>query len=401
MGRRYRFLLVGLIAATLVGLLSLSLPAIEAQQCTVRTDWPTYTVQRGDTLGRIARRYNTTVQTLAQANCLTNINRIFGGQQLRVPPTGGATITPRPGVTVTPAPVGRPTLPEMPQGTYTVGVTSMSFELGFMVWNSTTGSIWVFYQTSSGATSGTVANYPLSLYGGLSIPRRPDLIAPPGRALPTNGFARVWYNFNDVCTRLGFATSPEQGYQMLLQNVGNGQYFVMTTALNSYLQVNPNGTWSLAVTAPPTSTPAPTLVTPSATPIPPTPIVTDGFITSDTATTYQAFQNGFMTWTAGTGEVRVFFGTNGGDILVFGVNQYGNLPIDASAAPPGFIKPANGFGKVWSNFAIIRNTLGWATGSEVGYLSRTLQRQDGRVFSFTLPDGRVIMWNNGSVWSFG
>ncbi|HQA67535.1 MAG TPA: LysM peptidoglycan-binding domain-containing protein, partial [Aggregatilineales bacterium] len=35
-------------------------------------DTTTYTVQRGDTLGGIARRYNTTVATLVQLNGLTN-----------------------------------------------------------------------------------------------------------------------------------------------------------------------------------------------------------------------------------------------------------------------------------------------------------------------------------------
>lgn len=53
--------------------------------CQIRTDWQTYTVVRGDTLGQIARRANTTVALLTQANCLANANTIFVGQQLRVP----------------------------------------------------------------------------------------------------------------------------------------------------------------------------------------------------------------------------------------------------------------------------------------------------------------------------
>jgi LysM repeat protein len=53
--------------------------------CVLRTEWPTYTVVRGDTLGQIARRGNTTVAILTQANCLPNANTIFVGQKLYVP----------------------------------------------------------------------------------------------------------------------------------------------------------------------------------------------------------------------------------------------------------------------------------------------------------------------------
>ena len=51
----------------------------------------TYTVAPGDNLSNIARRFNTTVGTLVQLNGIANPNRIFVGQQLRLPgATGGA-----------------------------------------------------------------------------------------------------------------------------------------------------------------------------------------------------------------------------------------------------------------------------------------------------------------------
>lgn len=53
--------------------------------CAVRTDWPVYVVQRGDTLNQIARRVGSTVAELAQGNCMNNINIIEVGRQLRVP----------------------------------------------------------------------------------------------------------------------------------------------------------------------------------------------------------------------------------------------------------------------------------------------------------------------------
>lgn len=52
-----------------------------------------YVVVRGDTLGRIAQRFGSTVSAIAQANGITNINLIFVGQTLRIP-TGGVVIVP-------------------------------------------------------------------------------------------------------------------------------------------------------------------------------------------------------------------------------------------------------------------------------------------------------------------
>src|SRR5690606_28378198 len=52
----------------------------------------TYTVVRGDTLGRIAARFGTTVSAIASANGITNINLIFVGQVLQIP--GGSTTPP-------------------------------------------------------------------------------------------------------------------------------------------------------------------------------------------------------------------------------------------------------------------------------------------------------------------
>lgn len=65
--------------------------------CTVRTDWFTYVVVAGDTLGKIAGRTNSSTSQLAQANCLSNVNVITVGQVLRVPripATNTPTITP-------------------------------------------------------------------------------------------------------------------------------------------------------------------------------------------------------------------------------------------------------------------------------------------------------------------
>lgn len=44
-----------------------------------------YTVQRGDTLSSIARRFGVTVSEIVQANCICNPNLIFVGQRLVIP----------------------------------------------------------------------------------------------------------------------------------------------------------------------------------------------------------------------------------------------------------------------------------------------------------------------------
>lgn len=74
-----------------------------------------YVVQQGDTLYRIATRFGTNWQTLAQWNGLTDANAIEVGQSLRVvPPAGGAASAPAPGpgaaqaYPVAPAPATHP-----------------------------------------------------------------------------------------------------------------------------------------------------------------------------------------------------------------------------------------------------------------------------------------------------
>ncbi len=64
--------------------------------CVPQTNWPTYTVVRGDTLGDIARRGNTTIAALTQANCLANANNIIVGQKLYVPNAIATPVPPTP-----------------------------------------------------------------------------------------------------------------------------------------------------------------------------------------------------------------------------------------------------------------------------------------------------------------
>lgn len=74
-----------------------------------------YTVQQGDTLFSIARRFNVSLTTLAALNNITNTNQIFAGQVLVIP-APGTVVTPPP-VVVTPPPV---VVTPVPQRTHTV-----------------------------------------------------------------------------------------------------------------------------------------------------------------------------------------------------------------------------------------------------------------------------------------
>ena len=56
----------------------------------------THTVSRGETLAGIAARYGTTTRALAQANGITNPNRIYAGTRLTVPAPSGAPTAPAP-----------------------------------------------------------------------------------------------------------------------------------------------------------------------------------------------------------------------------------------------------------------------------------------------------------------
>ncbi len=72
-------------------------------------EYGTHVVRNGDTLGRIASRYGTSVESIMRANNLRSANKIWPGQRLKVPGRGGA-----------PAEPAGPTPAARSQGTHTV-----------------------------------------------------------------------------------------------------------------------------------------------------------------------------------------------------------------------------------------------------------------------------------------
>ncbi len=78
---------MGLVLLLVCGLMVTALPTVARASSAAAPVSSTayYTVQPGDTLTAIARRYGVSVQALALANGLANANRIYTGQRLLIP----------------------------------------------------------------------------------------------------------------------------------------------------------------------------------------------------------------------------------------------------------------------------------------------------------------------------
>ncbi|MDX1995931.1 MAG: LysM domain-containing protein [bacterium] len=343
------------LVALLAGIFGVSPAAAQSpdsvQQfgCNIRTDWPTYSVVRGDSVSRIARRFGTTTRVLIDANCLANANRIYVGQLLRVPATGGI---PTPG----------------PISNFNVGVSYQQFENGFMIWRSDNGLIWVF------GNNGQLLTYPLSGYGWRYADRS-VVFPPPNRYAPNNGFLKVWYNFAQVRSLIGWATTPtESGHLMNIRTVGDATSQTVVISLPDGRSANlyySNWNYTDGSTNP---------------------------ITWSTGASYQQFENGYMLWRAVDGQIWVLSGLNGGSFQSFSVSQYAwlpLLPLGISDVPPaGGQAPINGFGKVWRNFPEIRRLLGWATTGEGGFTMNGTTTSPTS-FTFNLHDNRAVRVSTG------
>jgi LysM repeat protein len=84
-----RFLRVAIAIAVLALVFGSGIGSAKAQGSSV------YIVQYGDTLSGIAWRYGTTVQAIAALNSIANPSRIYAGQRLVIPATGGPVVTGR------------------------------------------------------------------------------------------------------------------------------------------------------------------------------------------------------------------------------------------------------------------------------------------------------------------
>jgi LysM repeat protein len=106
----------------------------------------TYTVQAGDTMFSLARRFNTTVATLAQLNNIVNPSLIFPGQTLRVPGAGQPPVTPTPIPVATKSPTAVPPAPR--PGTHVVQPGENLFRISLrynLTWDVLARANGIFY----------------------------------------------------------------------------------------------------------------------------------------------------------------------------------------------------------------------------------------------------------------
>jgi LysM repeat protein len=209
-----------------------------------------YTVQTGDTLYRIALKYQLSVEALKAANGLSG-DLIYAGQVLTIPgaaePVAGAgpvaTAAVSPGLpTAEPSPVATglaptaclpwffsnppPACPTTAPVHYTGA--AQQFEHGFILWTAQPDKFYIFVDAEK-IHAFLLVSAPYTFQNGATVEDAP----PPGRYVPTSGFGKIWreeiangnVNFSPLHTLLGWAVEPEHSYETDWQcNVAPTQY---------------------------------------------------------------------------------------------------------------------------------------------------------------------------------
>lgn len=343
-----RFILFALLLLVAGSLLTVVQTSSAQYYCVPRTDWNIYIVQRGDTLNNIARRYGITYNDLAAANCLVNVNLIYRGQRLYVPPIGTV-------ITPPPAPPQR-----------VVTGSAQSFEGGYMIWRSDTSVIYVLF------SNGTLRAISPAVYSRFSSNINVG-ITPQNRFRPILGFGQVWAGYADVRQLLGWGTSPEFGVNI---TIGGSIYTVTRRSNNAHLLTfnDSTMTWSSAGQFPPPFIPTPTPYVPPTQPV------------QFAVGTVQPFENGVMVYVANTGIIWVLYANGAGQ--AFSPAYYGALPLNPYSVPsPGRVSPIMGFGRLWGWDAAVRASLGWGVASESSWQGQFANGQ----YSFVTAYGAVIV----------
>lgn len=176
--------------------------------CTsIPSNWQTYTVVAGDTLGIIAGRVASTITALQSANCLANADSIFVGQVLYVPPTTGGvsaptaapTFTPRVPATITTVPQGG-NPPVLSQQTLIIRPTFQG-----------SGSTLITLQDEISLEIGTVVDADRVVYYAGTVQNDPDPVPIGVDNDPFDG-TRITYVYNDFDSELYFFAVAENEF---------------------------------------------------------------------------------------------------------------------------------------------------------------------------------------------
>jgi LysM repeat protein len=193
-----------------------STPQPTTTTCIPRTDWPTITVQTGDTLFGIALQVGSTVDELVRANCLPDANTITVGQLLRVPsvpPPPPATATPNQNCTAQwffTFDLGMADDRQLcPNPVIQVSAAGEDFEGGRVLWYGplpgaadSRGTIYAIYNDGSWESF-------VDTWEPGQPESDPSIVPPAGRYQPIRGIGKVWREHTDVRQKLGWAYEPE------------------------------------------------------------------------------------------------------------------------------------------------------------------------------------------------
>jgi len=118
----------------------------------------------------------------------------------------------------------------------TTGAATQPFEEGSMVWREDTAQIYVLPEVSKWASYEDTWT---------SDQPEPDVQPPQGLYAPVRGFGKLWREELDgPASTLGWATAPERGTVLLIQDFANG-HLIYITDDGQLLALYDDGTWTL------------------------------------------------------------------------------------------------------------------------------------------------------------